>query len=185
MSVKTWGKNESAVYGLCIACGVLNPLGRVHADYAGPLVWGPASCLPNPFPFLLGFSWTTFPSLLWKEVWPYNETLTWQTSRRAHGCQAGDPLSCFLLDCWPDAEDPREDQGPRKPPDRKILSATSALSPTSCRFVLHGQGVKFFCAKLLRMEFIVILANEHCCQGSFWKCWKPAAIRKSFNIARA
>lgn len=42
--------------------------------------------------------------------------------------------------------------GPRKPPDRKSLSATSARSPTCCHFVLHGQRVKFFCAKPLRME---------------------------------
>lgn len=115
--MKTWGKHESTVYLLCIACGVLSPLGRVPADYTGPMVWGLASCLPNQFPFLLGFSWTTFPSRLWKEVWPYNEMLAkgkWAavkptTSKPAHGCQAGEPLCCFLPDCWPEVEDPGED----------------------------------------------------------------------------
>ena len=158
--MKIWRKREPALYGLQISCWMSGPLGWVHVDSTGTLTWGLSDCLPNPFFFLLGLQldYISQPTLKRGEAIQQNFGQRNVSGSEAHDFQAcidarqGTLFAAFPCLLTRGRGLRRGPQGPRKPPVRKSLSRASSSSSTSCHFVLHGRGIKFFCVKPLRIE---------------------------------
>lgn len=129
-------------------------------DYTGTLTWRLANGLPNPFFFLLGLQldYISQPTLKRGEATQQHFGQRHVSGSEVHNFRAcRDARQVTLFAAFPCLLTRgrglrRRPQGPRKPPVRKSQSRASFCSSTSHHFVLHGQGINFFCVKPLRIE---------------------------------